>query len=34
MKNAFNFGKFMHLMGIAELAIYNFFKGDFAMNAK
>jgi uncharacterized membrane protein len=27
----FNLGKVMYLAGLAELAIYNFFKGDFAM---
>jgi uncharacterized membrane protein len=27
----FNLGKVMYLVGLAELAIYNFFKGDFAM---
>ncbi len=31
MKNTFYIGKFMYLIGVVELAIYNFFKGDFAM---
>jgi hypothetical protein len=31
VNNLFTAGKFMYLIGLAELAIYNFFKGDFAM---
>jgi hypothetical protein len=31
MKYTFTAGKYMYLIGLAELAIYNFFKGDFAM---
>ncbi|MES2796040.1 MAG: hypothetical protein V4683_08745 [Bacteroidota bacterium] len=31
MQNTFKIGSTMYLLAIAELAIYNFFKGDFAM---
>ena len=31
MKNLFKIGQNMYLLGIAELAIYSFVKGDVAM---